>query len=163
MGDFTSPEAREYLGKVNIQRGKDGKPELSQDDIDLVLRQVGTRPADLHDVTTSSSPVREFVEDRIRGEHAKIKALLQEDSNYEGMLHSLVDRKELDNCELMDMLHQPIEQIAEVAGAKRHVISYNPVTRKVQFHSQATAVAAADRTAAEEARKAALRFSWWRK
>jgi hypothetical protein len=151
---FTDAETREYLGKANKWRLSQGKLALSDAEIEDIITHLGGRPSTLCDVVTSSVPPAQFVEELIAEEKTKIKNLLQVESRYEPVLRLMLQKRTLSQDELIDMLDQPFEDIARLAMAKYHVLSYNPVSRTAQFHSRATEQAA-KKWAEEEAKKLA--------
>jgi hypothetical protein len=140
--DFTEAETREYLDKANEWRQTHDKQVLSGEEIDDIVARLGGRPADLHDLVESSVPPVQFVEQHIEVEGCKISDLLTDDARYAPVLRALLENQTLSHGQLNAMLHQPIDVIATLAVAKRHVLSYNPVAGTAQFHSTATAEAA---------------------
>ena len=66
-------------------------------------------------------------------------ALLEAAPEYAPLLRALAEKGSLSTADVMRMLHRPIKQIAEVAGAQHHVISVNPVNSTVQLHGLAMA------------------------
>jgi hypothetical protein len=151
---FTDAETREYLGKANKWRLSQGKLALSDAEIEDIITHLGGRPSTLCDVVTSSVPPAQFVEELIAEEKTKIKNLLQVESRYEPVLRLMLQKRTLSQDELIDMLDQPFKDIARLAMAEYHVLTYNPVSRTAQFHSRATEQAA-KKWAEEEAKK------WW--
>lgn len=154
MPDFTEAETHSYLGKANEWRQAQNIPMFSVDEnVEDVIARLGGRPAHLHDLTTNSLPVGQFIEESIAGEKRRIRSLLNADAKYAPVLRQLLPTESmLNDITLMDMLGEPIEKIAATTMAKYHVLSYNPVKGVLQFHSKATAEAA-KQWAKEEANK----------
>jgi hypothetical protein len=169
MPDFSLAEARDYLSKINSLRKEMGLYEFSDVEIGFILERFGCRPAGLYDLATTPLPLKDIVDNVVKTQRLRIKSLLATDPKYAPVIMRMLEHGQIDDEELVHMLHQPIEKIAEVSMAKRHVFSYNPVNHCVQFHSEATREAArqwkAEEVAARQAEEVAARqarWFWWR-
>jgi hypothetical protein len=150
--DFSEVEARQYLNKANTWREDKGLAALSEDDINNAIAEVGTRPSTLHDLMTSPLTQVDFVTNCIEVEKRRIHDLLRVDRKYARIIFKLFEQDTVNHDELTSILNAPIKKIAEVAMSEHHVLSYNPVTGRAQFHSAAMQEAA-KQWAEEEAKK----------
>mmetsp|Transcript_28069 Transcript_28069/g.60495 ORF Transcript_28069/g.60495 Transcript_28069/m.60495 type:complete len:417 (+) Transcript_28069:3-1253(+) len=149
---FTDAETREYLSKANKWRRAQGKSAFSGAEIEDIITRLGGRPSTLHNLMKSSMTPAQFVEERIAKEKSRIDDLLKYESRYAPVLRLLLQKGPLSRKELIDMLDQPFKDIARLAMAEYHVLSYNSENRTAQFHSRATEQAA-KKWAEEEAKK----------